>query len=108
MASKFCEIGHPAQAVFCDSDMIAFGALKAFRDFGVNIPSDLELLSIDITSSELTSHSSPSLSVVKMPNEKMGAAAIDLLKEKLETHSMEPVHTVIEPELIQRESFIFV
>ena len=106
MAKKFCDLGHPAEAVFCDSDMIAFGALKAFRESNVRVPEDLELLSIDITSSELTTHSSPALSIIKMPTDIIGASAIDLLQEKLKTNNSEPVHIEIAPELILRESFI--
>ena len=106
MAEQFCKNKVSCRAVFCDYDAIAFGALKAFREKGINVPKDLELLSIDITSIELASYASPPLSVIKMPNGAMGAAAIDLLKEKLETHNSEPVHVEMKPELILRESFI--
>ena len=106
MAQHFCADGGKAKAVFCDYDAIAFGALKAFREKGISVPEDLELLSIDITSLELASHSSPALSVIKMPNEKMGFAAMDLIKEKLAAHNMDPTHIETEPELILRESFI--
>ena len=71
----------------------------------MRVPEDLELLSIDITSSELTTHSSPSLSIIKMPTDIIGAAAIDLLQEKLKTNNPEPVHMEIAPELVLRESF---
>ena len=106
MAEKFFESGLPAKAVFCDYDAIAFGALKAFRERGIHIPEDLEILSIDITGSELTTHASPALSVIKMPNEKMSITAIDLLREKLRTSDLSPVRIEIEPELILRESFV--
>ena len=69
MAERFCDNKGSCQAVFCDYDAIAFGALKAFRERGIRVPEDLELLSIDITSLELASHASPALSVIKMPNE---------------------------------------
>jgi LacI family purine nucleotide synthesis repressor len=106
MAKKFCDLGNPAEAVFCDSDMIAFGALKAFRENNVRIPEDLEVLSIEITSSELTSHSAPALSVIRMPTDIIGASAINLLQEKLKTHDQEPIHIEIPPELVLRESFL--
>ena len=105
MAKQFCRLGHPAEAVFCDSDMIAFGALKAFQESSVRVPEDLELLTIDITSSELTTHASPALSVIKMPTEIIGASTIDLLQEKLKSHDPEAIHIEIAPELILRESF---
>ena len=82
MAEQFCKNKVSCRAVFCDYDAIAFGALKAFREKGINVPKDLELLSIDITSIELASYASPPLSVIKMPNGAMGAAAIDLLKKE--------------------------
>ena len=106
MAERFCENKGGCQAVFCDYDAIAFGALKAFREKGISVPDDLELLSIDITGSDLTTHSSPSLSVIKMPTEAMGSIAIDLIKERLKNRELEPVRIEAEPELILRESFI--
>ena len=106
MAERFCSEGNKAKAVFCDYDAIAFGALKAFREKGISVPEDLELLSIDVTGSDLTTHSSPSLSVIKMPTEATGSMAIDLIKEKLESRDMQPVQLKLEPELILRESFV--
>ncbi|MBP5168524.1 MAG: LacI family DNA-binding transcriptional regulator [Oscillospiraceae bacterium] len=106
MAERFCDNKGSCQAVFCDYDAIAFGALKAFRERGIRVPEDLELLSIDITSLELASHASPALSVIKMPNEAMGFMAIDLLKEKLTTNDFSPVRIEMTPELILRESFV--
>ena len=105
MAKQFCRLGHPAEAVFCDSDMIAFGALKAFQENSVRIPEDLQLLTIEITSSELTTHASPALSIIKMPTELIGASIIDLLQDKLKTHNTDAIHIEIAPELILRESF---
>lgn len=106
MAEAFCNRGCPAQAIFCDYDAIAFGALKAFHERGIRVPEELELLSIDITGSELTTHSTPALSVIKMPTGVVGASVIDLLEEKLNTHDLAPVHLEIPPELIIRESFL--
>ncbi|MBQ3373800.1 MAG: LacI family DNA-binding transcriptional regulator [Oscillospiraceae bacterium] len=106
MAEAFCRSECSAQAVFCDYDAIAFGALKAFHERGILVPEELELLSIDVTGSELTTHSTPALSVIKMPTGVIGASVIDLLQEKLNTHNLEPVHIEIPPELIIRESFL--
>ena len=106
MANKYCDRGLTAEAVFCDYDAIAFGAIKAFRERGIRIPENLELLTIDITGAEMTSHASPALSVIKMPTEKVSYAAIDLLREKLKSNDLTPVRIEIEPELIIRESFV--
>ena len=106
MAKKFCAQGHPAEAVFCDYDAIAFGALKCFREEGIRIPQDLKILTIDITGSELTSHASPALSVIEMPNEASASSAIDLIREKLKEGSLKASHIELQPKLILRESFV--
>lgn len=105
MGSRFAESPNRPRAIFCDNDAIAFGALRSLRENGIWIPEDLELLTVDITSTELTAHAYPPLSVVRLPTDKVGAQVIDLLRTMLSNPAAEPVHILVEPELILRESF---
>lgn len=106
IAEKFCSMTDRPKAVFCDYDAMTFGAMKALRDKGLKVPEDVEILTIDMTGSGTTEYSTPSLSVIEMPNEKMGQAVIDLLQEKISSNSPDPVHIRMNPKLILRDSFI--
>lgn len=106
IAENFCSMFDKPKAVFCDSDAIAFGALRLFNDKGIRIPDDIEILTIDMNVSGTTSYSTPSLSVIEMPNEEIGKAVINLLQEKISQNSPDPVHIRINPRLIIRDSFI--
>ena len=106
MAENYCGMDNKPKAVFCDYDAIAFGAMRAFSDRGLKVPDDVEILTIDMTVSGTTSYSTPSLSVIEMPNEEIGKTVIRLLKEKISANSQEATHIKIAPRLILRESFI--
>lgn len=67
--------------LFCASDAIAVGALKAFHDAGIRIPDDLELISVGNGDKELEEYSIPSLSIVHVPMEKMAGICLELLIE---------------------------
>lgn len=105
MAENYCRMENKPKAVFCDYDAIAFGAMRALNDKGLKIPDDIEILTIDMTVSGTTSYSTPSLSVIEMPNEEIGKTVIRLLNEKINANSQEATHIKIAPRLILRESF---
>lgn len=105
MGMNFCRTNKKPKAIFCDSDAIAFGAVKAFNGNNIKFNEEVELITVDMTLLDITVYSSPSLSVVEMPNEEIGRAAIRLLKDKIANSSIEPEHIVLSPKLILRESF---
>jgi LacI family transcriptional regulator len=92
-------------AVFAASDMMAIGALKAFRQAGLQAPQDIALVSFDDI--PVASAIEPALTTVRQPIERMGAMAVDVLLSVL-TGSQEPdapVHRIILPtELVVRAS----
>ena len=106
IAEKFCDMTERPEAVFCDSDAIALGALKALTDRGIRVPEDVSILTIDMNVSGITAYSSPSLSVIEMPNDEIGKNVIRLLNEKIMSGSQEASHIKAAPKLILRESFI--
>ncbi len=106
IAKHYCNMKDKPKAVFCDSDVIAFGALKAFYDKGVRVSDEVEMITIDMTISGTTAYSTPSLSVIEMPNEEVGKSVIRLLRDKISSNSLDPTHIKISPSLILRESFL--
>ena len=105
MGVMFCRMKNRPKAVFCDSDAIAFGAIKAFNENNIKFNKDVVLITVDMALLDITVYSSPSLSVVEMPNEEIGRATIRLLRDKIVNNSTEPEHIILSPKLIIRESF---
>jgi len=92
-------------AVFAASDMMAIGALKAFRQAGLQAPRDIAMVSFDDI--PIASAIEPALTTVRQPIERMGAMAVDVLLSVLAgpPEPDAPVHRIILPtELVVRAS----
>jgi LacI family transcriptional regulator len=64
-------------AVFCGSDILAAGAIKACRQRGIAIPDDLSVIGFD--NLELAEYMSPPLTTIAIPAETMGERAAEFL-----------------------------
>ena len=90
--------------LLCSSDNIALGALKAFHDKGIQIPQQIELISIGNGSKELEEFSTPSLSVVSLPMEAMADACLTRISRAITELSLVPDSREFSAEYISRES----
>ena len=45
--SELIKLDNPPTAVFCDSDQMAIGAIKAIRNHGFNVPDDFAVVGFD-------------------------------------------------------------
>jgi DNA-binding LacI/PurR family transcriptional regulator len=87
-------------AVFCTNDLMAFGAMKAIREAGLHIPSDISVIGCDnIFFSESIS---PSLTTLDVPKRELGRRVAHQLFGEIET-GKKSADTVI-CELIIRDS----
>lgn len=96
--------GRPlAQGYFCVNDIIACGCLKAFKEYGVRVPEDISLIGFDDL--PISSVIEPPLTTIQVFNKKLGAAAVDLLHQRISL-GKSPCHTnvLICGALIKRES----
>jgi len=75
-ASALLSAGHKATCVLAVSDVMAIGALSAFRAAGRSVPADVSLAGFDDIS--VTRDLNPSLSTVALPLEKLGEQAMEL------------------------------
>lgn len=90
-------------AIFCVNDQVAIGAMKAIRDKGLTIPSDIAIAGFD--DSPISGYISPSLTSVARPGRKIGMEAARILMSYLETPGDHVIENMILPsELIIRES----
>jgi LacI family transcriptional regulator len=73
----------PPDAVFCGNDAIAIGCLEALASRGIRVPDDVSICGFDDT---LAARSTiPQLSTVRQPLRAMGARAVDILMERIES-----------------------
>lgn len=68
-------------ALFCASDNLAFGAVRALTAAGLKVPGDVSVMGFDgVALGELVV---PPLTTVKVPLEQMGPAALNLLEQRI-------------------------
>ncbi|MDC3415988.1 LacI family DNA-binding transcriptional regulator [Aquibacillus salsiterrae] len=97
---KLLDLKDRPTAVFALSDILAIGALKEINSSGLLVPKDIALIGFDkISFSNMTY---PALTTVAQPMFKMGAAATNMLINRIKGMRVESM--VMEHELIIRES----
>lgn len=89
-------------ALFCCNDLLAVGALQAAKEAGVQVPSELSIVSFDNTI--LAQVTDPPLTSVAQPMEQLGAVAVDLLLKEFEEKQMIKQRVTLQTELIVRAS----
>ncbi|MDM0042550.1 substrate-binding domain-containing protein [Variovorax sp. J22G21] len=89
-------------AVFVCNDLMAIGALRAAHETGVHVPDELSIVGFDDI--ELSAYTSPPLTTVAQPKERIGALAVDMLLERVSKRRHEPHKVVLQPELRVRAS----
>jgi LacI family transcriptional regulator len=68
-------------AVFVASDIVAFGALRALREAGRSVPTDVSVVGFDDI--PLARHFDPPLTTIRLPANALGAAAGRALVDRL-------------------------
>lgn len=87
--------------VFCLSDIIAVGAMRAIYEAGLQVPKDISVLGFD--GIPLVRYCTPSLSSVKQPQDILADTSVQLLLQQLKTGI--PGQMITAPvELLQGES----
>ena len=104
-AEEYCNLPDRPQMVYADSDAMAVGALYTFHMHGLRLPDDVALLAIALRDREITEYSIPPCSVVEMPSRKFMRACVETIRTLLARPETAPIHIVIEPEVIVRETF---
>jgi LacI family transcriptional regulator len=90
-------------AIFCFNDIAAIGVIRAIGDAGLRVPEDISVIGFDDIIS--AAYQRPSLTTVRQPLRDMGYKGAQMLLDMIANpNSKAPTETVIEPELIVRES----
>lgn len=88
--------------IFAGNDMIAFGALLAFREMGLHCPDDISLFGFD--NLDLAEMTSPPLSSVSQPGYQMGTTAAQILMDRVRGDDGPPKHIVLDTAIKIRDS----
>jgi len=90
-------------AVVAHNDLIAIGAMKAFKEAGLRVPEDISVVGFDDIAA--ASYVQPSLTTIAYPKRQMGRAGIETLLGLLRSEEEMPAGTLKLPvELIVRAS----
>jgi len=101
-AKELLRSGKAFTALFAYNDLSAMGAIWAFREAGLRIPEDVSIVGFDDVA--LAACSSPALTTIRQPLERMGQIAAKTLIERIENKAEYQAEIVVKPELIVRAS----
>ena len=103
MAMERLLINHPdVDAVFVASDLMAAAAVEVLHRSGKRIPDDVAVIGFDDTT--VATATRPALSSIRQPIEAMGAETVNLLLRVMADPDSEPQQSILETELVVRES----
>jgi len=89
-------------AMFCANDLMAIGAMRAIKEKGLNIPSDIAIVGFDDI--EAASLVEPSLTTVRPPLEDIGGRAIELMMDAIKDPQRPKEEIILKTKLIVRKS----
>ncbi|MFD4630598.1 LacI family DNA-binding transcriptional regulator [Streptomyces sp. NPDC058284] len=95
-------INRGCTALVCASDMMALGAIRAARDLGLSVPTDISVVGFD--DSPLIAFTDPPLTTIRQPVQAMGQAAVRALLEEIGGTPAPHGEFVFMPELVVRGS----
>lgn len=89
-------------AVFVCNDLMAIGALSAAHEAAIRVPHDMSVVGFDDI--ELARFTSPALTTVVQPKQRIGMVAVDMLLERIQGGRTDTKKVMLQPELIVRSS----
>lgn len=76
-ALAFVRQGRKFTAMFCMSDTMAIGAIKAFSEFGLRVPGDISIIGFDNIA--LARFLTPTLSTISQPAQQIAEKSVELI-----------------------------
>jgi len=101
-AKKLLARGRPFTALFAYNDISAIGAMRAITEAGLRVPESVSVVGFDDIRG--AAYSSPSLTTVRQPLQKMGEIAARTVLNRIENDGDYVPEITIEPEFVVRNS----
>lgn len=89
-------------AIFCFDDLLAIGALRAFKDAGLRVPDDISVVGFDDI--EMAAYVDPPLTTFAQPKHKLGYRAGDMMLQLLEGTTVPTAPIILPGHLVVRQS----
>ena len=89
-------------AYFADNDWIASGAMRAFKEFGYQIPDQISIMGFD--NMPICTITDPPLTTMDVPKRLMGKIAVEQLLKKIKRNTDEVIKIELSPHLQERQS----
>lgn len=89
-------------AIFCLSDVIAIGAIKAIQEAGLSVPEDFSIIGFD--NIEISKYITPSLTTISQGTYQLGANAANLLLRMINNPGREFSPIILPAKLVERTS----
>lgn len=91
------------ECYFCTNDVIAFGFIRALKEFGVSVPGDVSVIGFDNLPQSATID--PTLTTVEVSKRKIGYYAVTVLDDLIRATEPQPfVKIQVGAELVLRQS----
>src|SRR3546814_3630821 len=92
------KMSDPPTAIFCSTDMLALGVIKALREHRLRIPGDMSVIGFD--GLEYGQLIEPTLATISQPNEDIGRLAAQRLLAQIGGQAVDPrslflAHTIL-------------
>lgn len=102
LATKLMEAKKRPDAIVCNNDMTAIGAMTQLQQLGINIPGDISIAGSDNIFSSAISF--PPLTTVDQCTYEIGGMAANLLHSRLTDKTFKPIEVILKPKLVIRDS----
>lgn len=94
-------------ALFADNDLIAYGAIKALKEYGYKVPDDISIIGFD--DRPICTLIEPNLTTINVPKDIYGNVAVEILINKIENkgfsnNSSSFIKSEIGTSLVERNS----
>ena len=100
-AKEFFEKHGDVTAVFCMSDLVAVGVIRALKELGRRVPEDVSVVGFD--GIEMGEFYIPSITTVRQPTDRIAGASVELLQAMMKGQEGSR-HVRIQAEFLPRES----
>ncbi|MEE6273300.1 LacI family DNA-binding transcriptional regulator [Georgenia sp. MJ206] len=99
-ARELLSLAERPTAIFAANDLSAIATMDVARELGLDVPGDLSVVGFDnVPESALTT---PPLTTISQPIQRMGAEAIDLLIHLMDGTAERSTHVQLPTELVER------
>lgn len=92
----------PPDALFCFSDDLAVGALRALYDRGIRVPADVAIAGFD--DAGVSAYLTPGLTSIRQDRSAIARGALEMLSERKAGRDLPPRDLAVSYELVVRES----